>query len=692
MGGAAGHMDHPFDIPGVKTGEDLRKFFLNAAEYLTKKPASVKIDGVNVSFKLIERDGQKEFAADRGSLKPIDIEGITIDRVGERYAEGHGMIPATRVLLKIFNEAIPKIKPELQELGMWDDPTVFLNTEYVAETTNVTEYDHNFLAIHGVNQFYQKTHSRTGNMRPGLERPTGVKAPSTEILYDQKVLNTLADKVNPIAEKYNFKIYTSVPTSVAPGLEPFDFSEVLNTSLTLVPDERPITMSLGEWLSRAENPKNTTLKTADGRTVESLNKQIYLSALEGNPVSAMLADPNEENIIKAINGVVIYHATRLLGNEILGKLTSPMGDMSNHEGVVVRDERFGPRPVKITGEFIVGGITSGFREADDPLVEEEDDVEGGGESVVVLFPGAFKPPHAGHYAAAKYYADNPEVDEVRVIISKNDRAEHDSDERLSVTPDMSLKIWNEFVINDPKIKPQVTNEPSPIRAAYEEIDKLEPGSTVMFVIGEKDVELGDTRYAAIPKFAAERGVKYATDPVTAQQTGVAKDLSATYMRRNALSRDREAFFSQLPRHLSDEQKEGIFNLLQTGIQKKINESISSLADIRSLVEEIVSEVESEKQRRWACAQLGDDFKGEKKLTKAQAKEMCASEVKEEEEIDEISTSGGVGGGSIEGYAGPGKRNGKKKKNNSIIREDDEQYIKEVLDYIISRGTVNANRS
>ena len=105
MGGAAGHMDHPFDVPSIRTGEDLKNFFLDAAEYLTKKPASVKIDGVNVSFKLIDRDGHKEFAADRGSLKPIDIEGITIDRVGERYAEGHGMIPATRVLLKIFNKA-----------------------------------------------------------------------------------------------------------------------------------------------------------------------------------------------------------------------------------------------------------------------------------------------------------------------------------------------------------------------------------------------------------------------------------------------------------------------------------------------------------------------------------------------------------------------------------------------------------
>ena len=720
MGGAAGHMDHPFDIPGVKTGDDLRSFFLDAAEYLTKKPASVKIDGVNVSFKLIERDGQKEFAADRGSLKPIDIEGITIDRVGERYSEGHGMIPATRVLLKIFNEAIPKIKPELQELGMWDNPTVFLNTEYVSETTNVTEYDHNFLAIHGVNQFYQKTHSRTGNMRPGLERPDGVKAPSTEVTYDQRVLDLLSEKVNPIAERYNFKIYTSVPTNMAQGSDPFDFNDVLNTPLTLVPDSKPITMTLGEWLGNAQNPKNTTIKTSDGRTVESLNKQIYMAALDRNPISAMLADPNEANLLRAVNGVIIYHATRLLGNEILSKLTSPMGAISNHEGVVVRDERFGPRPVKITGEFIVGGIASSFRDADDSLTEEEES-EDVHEKVVVLFPGAFKPPHAGHFAAAKYYADNPDVDEVNIIISRSDRAEHTGEERLSVTPEMSLDIWNQYIVNEPKITAAVTSEASPIRAAYEEINKMTPGSTVMFVVGEKDSELGDTRYAAIPKFAAERGIKYATNPVTPEQTGVAKDLSATEMRRNVLSRNKGGFFAQLPRHLGPDQKESIFNLLQRGIQKKINESISSLADIRRLVEEVINEVESEKQRRWACAQLGDDFKGEKELTKAQAKEFCAAEVEEgavgsipmgdiegygaalgvvgserrkkkDEEDDELEELSSMGGGSVQGYAGPGKRDGKKKKKDSIIREDDEQYVKEVLDYILTRGTVNANRS
>ena len=40
---------------------------------------------------------------------------------------------------------------------------------------NVTDYDENFLAIHGLNQFYEKTAKSgpsKGNVRPGADRPT----------------------------------------------------------------------------------------------------------------------------------------------------------------------------------------------------------------------------------------------------------------------------------------------------------------------------------------------------------------------------------------------------------------------------------------------------------------------------------------------------------------------------------------
>ena len=127
-GGAAGHMAHPFDIPSITTGTQLINAFNKIWKSVSKTPASVKIDGVNVSFKVVGN----QFALDRGSMKPIDVEGITIDRIGERFPEGHGMRDAATTMLSFLNEAFPDCLPELKTLGLLKDPTKFINSEYVS--------------------------------------------------------------------------------------------------------------------------------------------------------------------------------------------------------------------------------------------------------------------------------------------------------------------------------------------------------------------------------------------------------------------------------------------------------------------------------------------------------------------------------------------------------------------------------
>ena len=41
MGAAGGHMPHPFDLPGVKDGDDLIEFFKNAINSVTGQKASL---------------------------------------------------------------------------------------------------------------------------------------------------------------------------------------------------------------------------------------------------------------------------------------------------------------------------------------------------------------------------------------------------------------------------------------------------------------------------------------------------------------------------------------------------------------------------------------------------------------------------------------------------------------------------
>ena len=485
MGGAAGHMNHPFDLGWVDTGNDLLDFFERARVFVDKKGAgAVKIDGVNVSFKVVG-DEQKEFAVDRGSLKPIDIEGITMARVDDRFPEGHGMRPAIRTLLTILNTALPDIQKELVQLGMWDDPSLFLNTEYVAGTTNVTAYDENFLAIHGLNQFYHKIHSRTGQERPGAERPEGIKAPSVEVPYDQSVMDRLIKKLNPIANEYGFQVYGSVPTERIGGSN-IDFERTLSEPFTVrISDEREITKSLKEWLSEASNPRYKTVKLKSGKKTHPLHKELYKAILDGSiPIVDLIEDTDAE---AAIYGAIMMHATRMLGNDILRGLTSPMGDVMNHEGVVMRDDKlFGPNPVKITGEFILGGMGSAFQ-ADAPLSEDEEDFVGykhkplrteedENEDPVVdtdfrepkkiaIVPGSFKPPHRGHLEMVQQYANNN--DEVYVLISNPLKKQRALADGSVIGAQEALGIWEILAGHLGNVDIRVSDAASPMTATFE---------------------------------------------------------------------------------------------------------------------------------------------------------------------------------------------------------------------------------
>ena len=539
MGGAAGHMAHPFDLGDVRTGSDLINFFNKAKEHLeTEGAGAVKIDGVNVSFKVVEINGQHQFAVDRGSMKEIDISGITMSRVDDRFPEGHGMRPAIKTLLTILNKALPAIKPQLQELGMWNNPSLFLNTEYVTGTTNVTDYDENFLAIHGLNQFYErtaKTGASKGNVRPGARRELGDKSPSREVMYDPEAMETLIEKLNPIAEELGFKVYGSVPTSRSEGVD-IDFTQTLSEPLSIqISDDREITKPLKDWLAAAQNPDYDSLKVRVGDKIATrhpLHKELYKAiAVDKVPVVKLV---NQADAERAINGALFMHATRMLGNDVLKGLTSPMGDLMSHEGVVLRDEeKFGPNPVKITGEFILGNLGGGFGGS---INEEEDedsdpvvDSEFGEKSAVV--PGAFKPPHNGHLAMVEEYSQM--ADRVIVLISRPTKSGRRLPNGREIMAEDSLKIWNMLIENLPNVEVKISDHASPLTAAYEYVGRdgpLKGNETVILGASSK----GDDwkRWTGAEKYIKE-GVKLLPPQQTAVIPATRPDgtpFSATDMR------------------------------------------------------------------------------------------------------------------------------------------------------------------
>ena len=340
-GGAGGHMAHPFDIPSVRSGKDLVRVFVQAEDYLTRKPASVKIDGVNASIRLVDVAGKRQFVLDRGSNKPLDVKGITKADLLDRFGAGHGMIEIGGKVLDIFDAAIPDTTSELKRLGLWDNPNILFNIEYVAGSTNVLSYNKNFLAIHGLLEIEQVTPKRRG---------------THEIAYNKKVLQDYINKLAPTANKFGYEVLGSVPTTLEN--EP-DFAGELNKRYTISINGKKETKSLNDWLAQAENPKDTMIKTKDGKTIGALSKQVLLNITNGMDVSDFVADPKDYEA--AINGYIFYLATMELGNAVLEVLSSPLGKVSEHEGVVIRDPKIFNKPFKITGRFIVKGLESQFR-------------------------------------------------------------------------------------------------------------------------------------------------------------------------------------------------------------------------------------------------------------------------------------------------------------------------------------------
>ena len=380
--GTPGHMAHPFDVEKIQTGDDLLDYINSAITKLAagEIAGSVKWDGINTSFKLItDEDGKKDFRMDRGSNHIDSVVGLDAAAAYKKWPKGHGMPPAIEKLLSIFNQAIPIIEPELKTLGMWDDPTKYFNTEYIEGTSNVQDYNANILAIHGINQFYEKRaqpHAiRKGISmdRPGLPRPLDnngkpIKGGGIEIDFDHQALEQLIRKVQPYAAEYDFQIFGDVPVSFDPEME-LDIEAVLDSPISIQLEQGNIKRAtLREWLKTVKHPKDKKILkiirdengTPTGtKPVGALSKDIYMAVLRsaeegGVPLNDYLKDA--QDISSAIDGGIFYHATRLLGQAVKNVLTSEAGNLERHEGVVLRGlENF---LVKLTGDFIVQGLAS----------------------------------------------------------------------------------------------------------------------------------------------------------------------------------------------------------------------------------------------------------------------------------------------------------------------------------------------
>jgi len=82
-----------------------------------------------------------------------------------------------------------------------------------------------------------------------------------------------------------------------------------------------------------------------------------------------------------------------------------------------------------------------------------------------FYPGKFKPPHKGHFEAAKYLASRNYINKVYVIISNVTK--------FGITPEDSLYIWQEYLKSEPnpKIEVSISKQSTPIKDIFSFMDK-----------------------------------------------------------------------------------------------------------------------------------------------------------------------------------------------------------------------------
>jgi len=99
-----------------------------------------------------------------------------------------------------------------------------------------------------------------------------------------------------------------------------------------------------------------------------------------------------------------------------------------------------------------------------------------------FYPGKFKPPHKGHFDAAKYLASKPYINKVYVIISNVTK--------FGITPEDSLYIWTEYLKAEPnpKIEVSISKESTPIKDIFSFMDNNREIDPIYVAGGAEEVE------------------------------------------------------------------------------------------------------------------------------------------------------------------------------------------------------------
>ena len=155
MGGAAGHMSHPFDNNDLKF-KDLKKIItlglggqLNREDNVTEK-----LDGQNIMVSW--KDGKLIAARNKGQLKNFGDNALDTNGIISKFKGRGDISDAFSFAMKDLGKAIKSLS-EKQRVKIFDNGKNFMNLEIMwPKSANVIDYDVASLVFHGALKYDEK--------------------------------------------------------------------------------------------------------------------------------------------------------------------------------------------------------------------------------------------------------------------------------------------------------------------------------------------------------------------------------------------------------------------------------------------------------------------------------------------------------------------------------------------------------
>ncbi len=625
MGGVAGHMDHLYDNPNLTFSK--MKEIMEAASNAELKTEE-KVDGQNLFLSYSIQDGKAKGARNKGNLRS---GGLDATELAQKFAGRGGLERAFSGGFATFEKAVEALSDQEKTTIFGPDTNIWYNAEVMDPGTegdaqdpgavNVIKYDDKTLKVHNVGHFVfdrgtgeksqipqgalETLDSSLEKMRSSLEdkdfniaREAIIQLQKLEneeplVRALQKIDNALNEESLSESSTIQEYIFSRLISGIDTDL-PKSFKEEVVKYLLKLPSNvglKVLKKGLNQEdlidLQNIVNSKKSLLQQAI-HPIEMAVHDFTVEILKGLK-SVFIADNKKEverlklELSKAVKEMTNRGSEDPAAMEIMQRHLNKIQDFSmitTPVEAVVFD--YDGHTYKFAGNFApLNQILGMFRYPKTPRKLATENINFSSEVItekdgkkVALLPGGFKPPHAGHYGLAKQLAADPNIDEVVVIIGKNPRSS-EIEPKISVTAEQSESLWDLYTRNDDNIKVRIQKGKTPVADVYDLIadkNSFSDGDTV--VLGKSDKDVGDKRYARAQSWAEMNNPGVNVEEMVFPVTG-GKSMGGTALRDMIAGDNKTQFFSKLPDHLSEQEKEAAWNSLTSPIDSSLDQMIDA---------------------------------------------------------------------------------------------------------------------